>query len=358
MDKKELKVLYKKSVSAKIIVLCLSLSVAIILFFVDLSVGASGMSFFDMVRALFGGGTPQQQLIVRSMRLPRALAALIVGAGLGLSGCAMQSVLNNPIASPSTLGVGNAAAFGANFAIIVLGAGTINNTHGNWLSVSNPYLVSTCAFMFALAAVVAILLLTIKKKFGSTAILLAGVAVSSIFQAGTTLLQYYGSDTQVISALYWTFGDLSRATLKDCLAIGSVTVISFLYFYYKRYDYTVMLGGTAIAKSLGVNVKSTTVVTLFLASLITAVSVSSLGVIGFIGLIAPHITRRFVGGDYRWLLPCSAVCGSSVLLLADVLGRVALKVSVLPVGAITALIGGPMFLWLLLREKKDYEIAG
>lgn len=347
---------YKKHLAKKLIVLAVLIILSFILFIVCISVGASKISFLEVLRAIFKIGDETNVLIVWNIRLPRVLAAVIAGGGLAVSGCVMQNVLKNPIASPSTLGVGNAAVFGANFAIIIIGAGSFHSTHGTWLTINNPYLVSTFAFIFSLIAVGIILLLAQTKKFNSSAIVLAGVAVGSIFQAATTLVQYFSVDSQVASAVYWTFGNLSRATYLEDLIMGVVVGASCLYFFFKRWDYSAMTHGHSYAKSLGVKTQSTTIMTLLLASLITAVCVSFLGIIGFIGLIAPQIMKRIIGDDYRYLLPTSFFCGATILLIADTVGRLVIAGTSLPVGAVTSLLGGPMFLYLLLREKKDYGI--
>lgn len=347
---------YKKSVAKKSGV-CLCLGVVTVLCFVlCLSVGSGKLTFVEVVRALFGKGDETNVLIMRNIRLPRVIAAVIAGGGLAISGGVMQSVLRNPVASPSTLGVGNAAVFGANFAIIVVGAGAFHSTHGTWLTIENPYLVSFFAFLFSVVSVGVILLLTRTKKFGSSSIVLSGVAIGAIFQAATTLVQYFASDTYVASAVYWTFGDLSRATYREDLIMAVVVAVGFVFFFIKRWDYSAMANGNSVASGLGVNTLATTIISLLLASLITAVCVAFLGIIGFIGLIAPQIMRKIIGDDFRFLLPTSFLCGATVLLVADTLGRIAIAGTTLPVGAITSLIGGPVFLYLLLKEKNGYGI--
>lgn len=343
---------YRKHTAKKAIVLVALCCIAVLLTAVCIFVGSSGISFWEVVKALFGAGEEVNIRIVWNIRFPRVLAAIVAGGGLAVSGCIMQNVLKNPMASPSTLGVGNASVFGANFAIIVLGAGSFHSTHGNWLTLDNPYVVTICSFVFALLCVGVILLLSAYKRFTPPTIVLAGVAIGSIFQAATTILQYFAIDYQVSSAVYWTFGDLGRATYGEDLIMAIVVVCSFAYFFFKRWDYCAMSNGMAFAKSVGVKTQSVTVVSLFLASLITAVCVSFLGIIGFIGLIAPQIMKRIIGDDYRFLLPCSFACGTCILLVSDTVGRLVIAGTSLPVGAITSLLGGPLFLMLLLKEKK------
>lgn len=344
---------YNVAKAKKIAIILILLALVFLFFVVSVFVGSGTLSFKEVFLAIFNKGSETARLIVRRIRFPRVIAALIAGGGLAVSGLVMQTVLKNPLASPTTLGVSNAAVFGANFAIIVVGAGAFHSTHGSWLSISNPYLVSTFSFLSAIIAAGSILLLARLKNLNASAIVLAGVAVSAIFQAGTTLIQYFASDTQVASAVYWTFGDLGRASYKTDLIMFIVVAVSTLFFFLKRWDFSAMSGGLAYAKTLGVNTRFTTIMSLLLASLITSVTVSFLGIIGFVGLTAPQFIKRIVGDDYRYLLPSSFLAGALLLLISDILGRLPIFGTSVPVGVVTSLIGGPVFLAILLRRKKN-----
>lgn len=344
---------YNVAKAKKIAIILILLALVFLFFVVSVFVGSGTLSFKEVFLAIFNKGSETARLIVRRIRFPRVIAALIAGGGLAVSGLVMQTVLKNPLASPTTLGVSNAAVFGANFAIIVVGAGAFHSTHGSWLSISNPYLVSTFSFLSAIIAAGSILLLARLKNLNASAIVLAGVAVSAIFQAGTTLIQYFASDTQVASAVYWTFGDLGRASYKTDLIMFIVVAVSTLFFFLKRWDFSAMSGGIAYAKTLGVNTRFMTIVSLLLASLITSVTVSFLGIIGFVGLTAPQFMKRIVGDDYRFLLPSSFLAGALLLLISDILGRLPIFGTSVPVGVVTSLIGGPVFLAILLRRKKN-----
>lgn len=344
---------YNVAKAKKIAIILILLALVFLFFVVSVFVGSGTLSFKEVFLAIFNKGSETARLIVRRIRFPRVIAALIAGGGLAVSGLVMQTVLKNPLASPTTLGVSNAAVFGANFAIIVVGAGAFHSTHGSWLSISNPYLVSTFSFLSAIIAAGSILLLARLKNLNASAIVLAGVAVSAIFQAGTTLIQYFASDTQVASAVYWTFGDLGRASYKTDLIMFIVVAVSTLFFFLKRWDFSAMSGGLAYAKTLGVNTRFMTIMSLLLASLITSVTVSFLGIIGFVGLTAPQFMKRIVGDDYRYLLPSSFLAGALLLLISDILGRLPIFGTSVPVGVITSLIGGPVFLAILLRRKKN-----
>lgn len=344
---------YNVAKAKKLAIIFILLALVFLFFVVSVFVGSGTLSFKEVFLAIFNKGSETARLIVRRIRFPRVIAALIAGGGLAVSGLVMQTVLKNPLASPTTLGVSNAAVFGANFAIIVVGAGAFHSTHGSWLSISNPYLVSTFSFLSAIIAAGSILLLARLKNLNASAIVLAGVAVSAIFQAGTTLIQYFASDTQVASAVYWTFGDLGRASYKTDLIMFIVVAVSTLFFFLKRWDFSAMSGGIAYAKTLGVNTRFMTIMSLLLASLITSVTVSFLGIIGFVGLTAPQFMKRIVGDDYRFLLPASFLAGALLLLISDILGRLPIFGTSVPVGVVTSLIGGPVFLAILLRRKKN-----
>lgn len=344
---------YNVAKAKKLAIIFILLALVFLFFVVSVFVGSGTLSFKEVFLAIFNKGSETARLIVRRIRFPRVIAALIAGGGLAVSGLVMQTVLKNPLASPTTLGVSNAAVFGANFAIIVVGAGAFHSTHGSWLSISNPYLVSTFSFLSAIIAAGSILLLARLKNLNASAIVLAGVAVSAIFQAGTTLIQYFASDTQVASAVYWTFGDLGRASYKTDLIMFIVVAVSTLFFFLKRWDFSAMSGGIAYAKTLGVNTRFMTIISLLLASLITSVTVSFLGIIGFVGLTAPQFMKRIVGDDYRFLLPSSFLAGALLLLISDILGRLPIFGTSVPVGVVTSLIGGPVFLAILLRRKKN-----
>ena len=208
------------------------------------------------------------------------------------------------------------------------------------------------AFAGGMTTTVVILALSRGRRSSPATMVLAGVALSSIFSGMTTLIQYFADDVQTASLVYWTFGSLNKATWQQIGIMTLVTVVSFVYFYYHRLKFNALEAGVATAKSLGVPVDRLTVVSMILCALVSSVSVAFAGSIGFIGLIAPHIMRKFVGNDYRFLLPGSALGGAALMLLADVASRIILPPVVLPIGALTSFMGGPMFLYLCLKGGK------
>lgn len=343
--------LYNRLAVRRRLFVCGLFALTVLLFVLCLLAGSSGMSPWEAVRALFGDGEETAVRIVRRIRLPRVLAGVLAGAGLALAGCVMQTVLRNPMASPSTLGVSNAAVFGANVAIIVLGAGAFHSTHGETLTIANPYAVTVCAFVFAIVCAVVILALSGRHGFSPETVVLAGLALGALFTAGTTLLQYFSMDTQVAAAVFWTFGDLGRADRGTNILLAVAVLTAGMYFYRCRWAYNALANGEETAKSLGVRTERTRFLTLLLACAVTAASVSFLGIIGFVGLVSPRLVLRFTGTDHRYLLPAAALAGASLLLFSDTLARTVLTGVALPVGAVTSLFGAPVFLWLLLKKR-------
>ena len=334
-----------------LILLFLTAGVFIISVF-SVNAGSSSINAWEVIKAFVGMGSEKASIVIWRIRMPRVITAIIAGAGLSVAGCVMQNNLKNPLASPSTLGVSNAAAFGANLAIIVLGAGTAMNTAGDAVAINNPYMVTFWAFACAMGATLIILALGKIRGFSPEAIVLAGVALGSLFSAGTTLMQYFAPDIKIAAAIFWTFGDLGRVSWNEVFIILAVVCLSSFYFFIKRWDYNAMDNGEEAAKSLGVNTERLRFFGLLTASLVTAVSVSFLGIIGFIGLVGPQIMRRILGSDHRFLIPASMLSGAVLLLVSDTLARTVISPVVLPVGAITSLLGAPLFIYLLIRGMK------
>ena len=337
----------KKTKSKGLIILFISL-VTIILGIVSLNRGAAKISFIEVFRALFISGEDIPNIVIWNIRLPRILAGIIAGAGLALAGTIMQTCLGNPLASPSTLGISSAAAFGANIAIVFFNAGFIRNS-SEAILINNPYIVTLSAFAFSLLAMLSILSIAKFRRFSKEAIILAGVAFSSLFSAGSTLIQYFAEDFQIAAMVFWTFGDLGRVSWEEVGILSLLSIIILVYFLMKRWDFNALDSGEDTATALGVDVDRIRFVSILFASLLTAVVVSFMGIIGFIGLISPQIMRRVIGVDHRFLIPAATVTGSFMLLLSDILARTVISPIVLPVGAITSFFGAPLFLFLLIK---------
>lgn len=321
-----------------------------------LFVGSSNMSLGDALNTLLGKGSPAQSRILWNIRLPRVLAAIIAGAGLSVAGLVMQTTLNNAMAAPSTLGVSNAAVFGANLSIIAFAGGFLStgNNLRNFDVGANPYATSVLAFVFATASVLLILALCTLRAFNPNVVVLAGMAIGSIWTAATTILQFYATDVGLSAAVVWSFGDLGRATYRTDGLMAVVVLVGLVFFLCMSWKYNALLSGEATAKTMGVHVTGLRFASLLLASLITAACVSFLGVIGFVGVICPHVTKKLMGQDHRVTLPVSCLMGSLLLLLADTLSRSLGGGSALPVGAITSLLGAPFFIAIIFGRKERH----
>ena len=318
-----------------------------------LFVGSSKMTFRDALDALMGGGTSAQSRIIWKIRVPRVLAAVIAGAGLSVAGLVMQTTLNNTMASPSTLGVSNAAVFGANLSIIAFAGGFLStgNNIQNFDVGANPYATSLLAFGFSALSILLILGLCTVRSFSPNVVVLAGMAIGSVWTAATTILQFYATDVGLSAAVVWSFGDLGRATYRTDAIMAIVVAAGTVFFMLMSWNYNALLSGEATAKTMGINVEGLRFVSLLLASVITAACVSFLGVIGFVGIICPHVTKKLLGQDHRVTLPVSCLMGSLLLLLADTLSRSMGSGSALPVGAITSLLGAPFFIAIIFSRK-------
>lgn len=343
---------YQQYIKRKILIIGGSALAVILLFFVSVSVGAVSIPLGDVFSTIWnGGGVSLYERIIWNIRIPQTLTAIAVGAGLAIAGVVMQSILRNPLASPFTLGISNAAAFGAAVGILLFDAGTQANSATGAVVISNPYTTTVCAFVFSMLTAGIILLIARTRAANPEVMILSGVALSSLFSAGIMAIQYFVDDTKLSSIVFWQFGDVSRATWEQLGLIALVTAVCIGYFMMKRWDLNAIDAGDETAKSLGVNVSRTRITGMIAASLISAIVVSFLGVIGFVGLVCPHVMRRLIGDDNRFLLPGTAVCGALLLLLSDMAARLVIAPQILPVAVITAFLGTPVFLYLIIRRR-------
>lgn len=344
---------YQAYLDRKVRWIILGIAVSLFLFVMAISVGAVAIPPLDVAQTLLGiSSSVKWERIVWNIRLPQALAAVIAGVGLAVAGVAMQSILRNPLASPFTLGISSAGAFGAAVSVIVLGTGRIQSTVANPIIISNPYLTTIVAFIFCMLATGVILLISHIKGASPEVMVLTGVALSSLFSAGVMFLQYFSNDAQLAAVVFWTFGDVGRASW-DMLPLMAVVVgAGTLYFIANRWNYNAIDAGDETAQGLGVNVSRIRLVGMTVAALVSAVIVALLGVIGFVGLVCPHMVRRIIGDDQRFLIPGSAVMGAILLLASDTVARVIVAPYVLPVALLTAFMGAPVFIFLLFRGYK------
>jgi len=300
-----------------------------------ISKGAYDISLHEIFKVLTGTAEPASRVVITHIRLPRVIAAVVCGWGLSLSGLTLQSLLKNPLASPSTLGISQGAAFGAAVAIVVFGAEMI--------------LVTVFAFVGAIMAAVLILTMSVLRRLSSEAVILAGVALSSLFVSATILIQYLASETQLAKVVFWTFGDVARSSWTEIGLMAATVVFASLCSIALQWDLNALTAGEEAAKGLGVHVERIRVIGILAAALVAALVTAFHGVIAFVGLIAPHMARRLVGDDHRLLIPLSSVFGALLLLTADTFGRTFIGSGTLPVGVLTSFLGAPIFLYLLIR---------
>lgn len=335
------KTVYQKNQLKSVSFLVLLAAVLVITVLLALRAGSYDTPLQELVKGIFGKSADQKiNLVVQSNRLPRICTAIVAGAGLGLAGCILQAILRNPLASASTLGVSQGAGFGAAVAIVVLGLGSTGGLG-----------VPLCAFLGSIAVAMTILALSHFRSITPEGIVLAGVAISSMFTGATTLIQYFADEVELATLVYWTFGNLGNVGWKNLQGMVLVTLVLTVYCHIHRWDYNALLSGQETAVSLGIPVKRLTLVNMVLCCLATSVIVANVGLISFIGLVAPHIVRMAVGNNHVYLIPGSLLAGSTILLLGDLFARVVISPIILPIGAITSFLGGPLFLYLLFREE-------
>lgn len=326
---------------AAMVITCLVLAV------VALSVGVSKITPLQSLMALFGSGSPQDINTIRSIRLPRVMCAIVSGAGLAIAGAVLQSVLENPLASASTVGISQGAAFGATVAILLI----IPAFAGSSTSVGIG-VIALCAFAGAMTSSIVVLLFSRLGFATPESIILVGVALSALWAGAATILQYFSNDVELTKVVFWQFGDLSRATWPQIGFMATVGALCSVYFFINRWNYNALQNGGHVAGGLGVDVTRTRTIGVLVASFVAAAMVSFIGLVNFIGLIAPHIARRFVGNDYRFLLPASIVLGAVIMLASDLIARMIISPIILPIGAITSFLGAPLFLFLLYKGYK------
>lgn len=285
-------------------------------------------------------------IIIWQIRIPRVLLALVGGASLALAGAGLQAILLNPLADPFLLGVSSAASLGAALAI-VMGLSLAPWAQGPWWLALNAF------FMACLVALLIYGLARIGRAETHT-IILAGLAMNFIFSALTASLQFLAQEGQLRDLMFWMMGTLYNANFTAVGFIGITLTLGLLLMLSQAWNLNALAAGDEAAAALGVSAQKVNLLVMLVSCLLTAVVVSFMGAVGFVGLLAPHLARAMVDNDHRYLLPAAAVCGALLLLMADTLSRMVLWPMDLPVGIMTALLGGPFFIVLLVRGKNNW----
>jgi iron complex transport system permease protein len=316
----------------------------------SITTGASDASILDVIRNMAGSETAlsaRDRIIIFDIRLPRAILGFLIGGSLAVSGAVMQGLFRNPLADPGLVGVSSGAGLGA-VVMIVLG-GTIA---APFYLVLGIYALPLAAFAGGLATT--LLLYRVATSNGQTSVatmLLAGIALGALAGALTGVLIYMANDQQLRDLTFWGMGSLAGATWVKISAAGPIILLSFIALPFMARGLNAITLGEAAAFHMGVPVQQLKNIAIVTVAAATGASVAVSGGIGFVGIVVPHILRMVIGPDHRFLLPASALLGGSLLIFADVLARTIVAPAELPIGIITAAVGGPFFLWILLRQR-------
>ncbi len=335
---------YQSLIRARLITLGILISAVVGSLCLDVITGPSDLKAFEAIRAIFFPSAAEQatQIIVWEVRLPYAIMALLVGAALSLAGAEMQTTLNNPLASPFTLGMSSAAIFGAALAIVL--DISLPGVHPDWI-------ISVNAFVFAFASV---LLLQAVARFQGAAtetLVLFGIALFFTFNALVSITQFLAGEQALQQLVFWTMGSLSRSSWDKIQLLGLVMLCIVPFSMAASWKLTAIRLGEERAYSLGVDVKKLRFASLLRISILTATAVAFVGTIAFVGLVGPHIARLLVGEDHRYYLPASALTGALVLSLSSAASKAIVPGVIIPIGLVTALIGVPFFASLIFAKK-------
>lgn len=334
---------YRQRARRKQLVLVLMGLTLLASFTLDVALGPARFSPADVVRALVtpAAAPPDIVAVVWSLRLPTALMAGVVGASLAVAGAQMQTILANPLASPFTLGISAAAGFGASLAL-AFGISLVPALMG--------IIVPLNALAMALVAAGIIHVFSLQRGVTTESVILLGIALVFSFNALLTLVQFLASEQAIAAIVFWTMGSLTKATWGRVAISTAVLVLILPVFMRRAWALTTLRLGEDRAASLGIRVRRLKLETMALVALLAAVPISFVGTIGFIGLVGPHMARLLIGEDQRYLLPASALCGAALLSASSILSKMLVPGTILPIGIVTAIIGVPLFLFLILRS--------
>ena len=335
---------FNSSLMMKYLFIAACAVVIIIVTSIAITVGAVDIGFIEVYEIIWdhltGNITSDYDYIVFDMRLPRVVAGIIGGAGLAICGVIMQSVLKNPLADPYTTGVSSGASFGATIAMTV----GITAALGSQSSV-------ILAFVFSLVPTVVIAMMSRFSNASPTTVIMAGIGIMYIFNAMTTVMMLWADSSALNQIFYWQTGSLALidgwVSIPVMFIVVTIGIILSMLISGKL---NVLATGDDSAKALGINADRMRLLCLILTGIVSAAVVSFTGLIGFVGLVTPHIVRMFIGADNRYLVPACAFFGAALMLVADVVGRVIIYPSALPVGVVMSFLGGPIFLWMVLRR--------
>ena len=335
---------YKRYVARKWVFMAICVVVIVLVMGFAVTYGTYDIGFMESYQIIWDHltdnitNTTKDHIIV-NLRMPRVVVGIVAGAGLSVAGAVMQSTLMNPLADSYTTGVSSGASFGATLAM------TLGMT-----AASGSQAIVINAFLFALIPTAMIISVSKMKNASPTTMIMAGIAIMYIFNAFTTVMMLWADESTLAEVYQWQVGTLAGTTWDEVPIMIVAVLAGIIAVQLLSRKLNVLATGDDTARALGVDASKMRIILLVIVALMSAAVVSFTGLIGFVGLVTPHIVRIFIGADNRYLIPASAIAGSALLVTADLLGRAILSPVVLQVGVVMAFIGGPMFLWLLMRK--------
>lgn len=334
---------YQRLVRRRLLLLALLAAAVAVSTFLDLFAGPSDLRAADVLPVLFGsGGDGPTQVIVWQIRFPRAVLAVLVGGALALAGAEMQTTLDNPLASPFTLGMSSAATFGAALSIVL--DLSIPGIPDDWMLPAN-------AFLCALGSVLLLQSAARSRQAGPETLVLFGIAMFFTFNALVAIMQFVASDQALQQLVFWTMGSLERANWDTVWILTGAMAVVAPFSMAASWKLTALRLGDERARSFGINVPRLRFYSLLRISVLTATAVAFVGTIAFVGLVGPHLARLIIGEDHRFFLPASAICGALVMSLASVASKTIVPGAEIPIGLVTALIGVPFFVALIAGKR-------
>ena len=351
----------------KLLVIIILAAVLAVSAIVALGIGSVYLSPLEVLQAIGNALFPSlvdepsggAGLIILNFRLPRIILAILCGIALAVAGAVMQGLLRNPLVSPFTLGLSSAASFGAALMVVlgpvVLGAAFTGSVVILGLEFTmKSLLIILSAFVFGWLSVLLVFFISKSKQTSQAVMILAGVVIGYLFQAGLLALKYVSDDDALREIVTWLMGGMWGATWPAIVILVPVVFVCFFLIFRRAWDLNTLSSGDDVARNLGINVSRFRIGGLLIVSFAASACLAFTGIIGFVGLMAPHICRMLIGNDYRYLLPASALMGALILLISDTVGRVILAPIEIPVGIIMYILGGIFFLILIIKGRGRY----
>ena len=338
---------YKKRLRKNIFILILLLVLLVLLSWISISKGASSANYKTVIEVLgnrffnIGEVSETSKVVVLDIRIPRVCAAIFAGIALSNAGLLMQGIFQNPLVSPYTLGISNGASFGAAIAIVM----------GLQFTFLGVYAIPLSAFIFSIITMILVYSISKIAKESTKNLVLCGVAVGYLFSSLVSLMKYISGSKDLPEIVFWTMGSLTNIKKEGIALIMISSVVSLALIIANGWKFNVISYGRDTSLSLGVNYNSISRMGIVISTLMTGVTVAFTGIIGFVGLVSPHITRRIVGNDYRILAPTSSLVGALLLLASDTIARTIIAPVELPIGVITSIVGVPFFLYLIIKKR-------